>query len=327
MSDNETLKEWMRLMYPDRFSTQIESYKIISNAAMHIIFQEGNKVGSAIDRDANNLFQMTSLKCLSVLKLVEKKLNYKNDIDGIELNVYDPFGLNPIVRAQFEAYGHFNNVYLQSRSKDEKQLKYDLWVMCGLMNRQKFAAIQDDNVVKKEKEKKQIKDLEKQIKDNPIYKSLNPKAQQEVFNRADRSDWKLTISGDNAIFPGWQQLTVNAGTNENMNNMYRRFSLGAHPSHVSVFQFREAYENGKEAADFFTDISLQLSKFYMSLFIADYCKHSSEAKAVFDKMPPLYQLLVNFYNNMFRGKKHEVNDIWNKFGPKLEEMVLKTKKV
>lgn len=323
MKDNQTLMDWDRLMDPKSMQEQIESYKIITDAAMFIIFQEEKKAKSAADRDANNLYQMTALKCLSVLKLVEKKLHYKNDINGLELNVYDPFGLKPIIRAQFEAYGHFNNVYLQYGSEDEKQLKHDLWVMCGLMNRQKFSAIQAESTAKKEKEKREIEELKKKIEDNPCFKSLNQKAQQRIFDMADRSDWKLTISGDNAIFAGWQQLTENAGANDHLKNTYKSFSLGSHPSNVSVFQFTEAYNKGKEAADFFTSIALKLSKFYMSLFIADYCKHSPEAKIVFDQMPELHQLLINSYNRMFRGEQYQVNDIWNKFGPILEAIIIK----
>jgi hypothetical protein len=323
LTEEQTVIAWSNLVEPEEIKNQIQSYKIVTDAAMQLIFSENLSKKSEMERNGHYLFQMTSLKCLSVLKLVQEKTQYRNDISGFTMQVYDPFSLEPVVRSQFEAFAHFNNIFINSHSDEDKQLKYNVWAICGLMNRQKFAAIQAESLAKKASEKKEIDAIEKQILNNKTFKSLNSDSQKEILKRIERSDWKLTIKGNVAVFPGWQKLSENAGTNSHMKDMYRRFSLYAHPSYVSVFQFRDAYEKGNETADFFTEMILKFSKFYMSLLIADYCKFSPEAKKAFNEMPELHQLLVNYYNKMFRGNSFQINNLWDKFNPIMESVFKK----
>jgi hypothetical protein len=301
-------QEFNRILDAVDLPGQLESYKMVTDAAFHILHRHKGATMSVVDYEGNLLYQMTTLKCLSLLKLCEG-LNYKNDIEGFTMmEMYDPFTMNGIVRSQFEAYCNFNNIFIQSKSDEEKQLKYLLWVLSGLLNRQCFPVMMRENVEKKEAERKDIEKIWEDIRANRIFSGLDAKSQKRILEMR-KEDWKLSVKDKSADFSGWEKLMKNSGINEALEQQYRSLSLSSHPSNVSVFQFSDMYRN-KQVALINVMMAIKLSKFFVSFFIRDYCVHSAVARQIFDDMPILHQLIINSYNRMFKGENYEINEAY-----------------
>lgn len=312
MNKKQTAAEYLRLFDPKDLNEEKEVYKIITDAAVFLLYNN-NPASSIADRDGDLLYQITVTKCLSISKLVENKIAYSNDFTDLKMKIFDPFGLQPIIRAQFEAYGNFHNIYINHSSEDEKLLKYQLWAMCGLLERQKLPATTDESKKKKEEEKKDIQGLKASILENSCFKSLSKESQDLILNKAKRPDWKLTIIGENAVFVGWQQLFNNCGRkNQILEQLYRKYSLDSHPSYLSIIQFRNMYDPN-DISEATTKLALKISGIIMCFFIADYCEFSSNAKTFFNKLPALSQLLINSNNRSIRGEEYKVNSINDEF--------------
>ncbi len=208
--------------------------------------------------------------------------------------------MNSIVRSQFEAFCNFNNIYIQSKNVNERTLKYDLWALSGLKHRQNFRTEEEENKRKKEDEKLQIESIIKSIENNPCFSQLNEDSKIEIRKKGIKDkDWKLKIIQDRAFFIAWHDLMKNANITDTVDGIYRHLSLTTHPSNVSVFQFNNLYNSGEYIKTCL--MSLQISNYFISFLITDYCHYSSEAKKIFHELPYICKYLINSLNCMFRG--------------------------
>ena len=101
-------------------------------------------------------------------------------------------------------------------------------------------------------------------------------------------------------------MLINAGANQLLDGQYTSLSLNTHPSNVSVFQFKDMYSNKTDLPTMILDI--KLSKWLVSLFISDYCYYFEDAKETFNKLPIMTQILINWYNTMFRNESYMINN-------------------
>ncbi len=222
------------------------------------------------------------------------------------LDLYDPFALASIVRTQYEAFCNFNNIYCFSKSAEEKLFKYNLWVLSGLKYRQNFSAVQKENIEKKEIEKKQIIELKEEIKLSSVYKNLAPDSKENIDKAIKWKKWQIVLDGQNARSIAWHEMMTNAGATDLLNGQYTSLSLNTHPSNVSVFQFKDLYSEANDLP--LSLLTIKLSKWLISFFIADYCCYFEDAKSSFNELPLMTQILVNQYNSMFRTEKYRINN-------------------
>ncbi|MCU0359621.1 MAG: hypothetical protein MUF75_02710 [Bacteroidia bacterium] len=301
--------EYSRLLGSDSFADMIESHKMIAEVGFSIFYAHGKESTktSVYDHDGNILFQMSILKCLSLQQLAHS-INYKNSIDGVTLkDTYDPFGMYTIVRAQYEAFCNFNNIFIQSRSEDELKLKYHLWVLSGLNYRQRFKAKSEWAKKKKATEAIEIDNLNKSVLENPCYLQLDEQSQQNIQDCIKRKDWQIKIDGNRSYKIAWHEMMSNSGANENLDGQYSYLSLATHPSNVSVFQFSSMYIENQQG--FNAKIALQLSRASTAMFVRDYVEYFKLTEKHFNNLPIMPQLLINGCNSLFRSEDYELNSI------------------
>lgn len=305
----QLISEFLRLLRPEDLLTMVESHTIITDVGFATLMHHGKfGTNSSWDHDANLLFQMTILKSLSLIKHTTP-LNHVNSIDGSKLNnVFDPFSMHNIVRAQYEAVCNFNNIFIQSKNENELKLKYLLWVVSGLNYRQRFKVIAAEHQQKQQDELKQIGELTAEITSNPCFIQLDPQSQKNIYDGIKKRDWQFKIDRNKANKIAWHEMMTNAGANDMLEGQYASLSLNTHPSNVSVFQFGSMYTGGMQV--FNTRMAVQLSKIFTALLIRDYVTYFKLNKH-FDSLPHIPQMLVNSYNTMFREESFKLNDINN----------------
>lgn len=83
--------------------------------------------------------------------------------------------------------------------------------------------------------------------------------------------------------------------------MYTYFSLYAHSSQVSVFQFEHMFGKKDEAFKRLTIGNLRYCFYLMSIYIADYIYLFPQVKDTFEKLSIEKQIVLNAHNRMLRG--------------------------
>jgi hypothetical protein len=273
-----------------------------------------DKVYSYANKDAKMLNQMMFTKLTHLKKIVEG-VGYTAK-NGDRLNaIVDPTIVASLTRNIFETVSVFNLIYRNTKSEDEKIIIYDLWVSSGLKYRQRFqsAATTPENIQKIADEQKQIDQIEQEIKDTALYKSLDAKNQGKIDEKIKQKDFKIRFDEKEVIYLVWQDMCDVMGLNKDIfDNIYTYFSLYAHPSEVSVFQFETMFSKQHEEFKQLTTTNLKYCFSLMSVFVADYINLFPQVKDTFEKLEIYKQIALNTHNKMLRDDSYSINDEWKK---------------
>jgi len=189
-----------------------------------------------------------------------------------EISYIDVSSMIVILRSAFETYLAFNYVYVSPSSSDDRLFRYLIWDLGGLIDRQSFAAVEPENVAKKESEKILVKHLQEKIINMSQYKTLS-KAQ---MNAAINGDWKLGQS--------WADLAEKSGIDKGyFKSTYRYLCAYSHTGNLSIFQLSQL--TSQEDKIEFADTWLSIGLVVMSHFICDYITVYPSAKKVLDDNP------------------------------------------
>ncbi|MDO1451094.1 DUF5677 domain-containing protein [Rhodocytophaga aerolata] len=270
-------------------------------------------VFSYATRDAKMVNQMMLSKAMHLRKLLEG-VGYESIMLNTGINsIVDPTIIASLVRNIYETVCMFHLIYIKTQTKDEREILYYLWVIAGLKFRQRFAKIttQKENQQKHEEEKLNIESLVEKIKKSSLFLQIDEKSQKIILSKIQDKDYKICFE-DNKVKPlSWQQISdILTNKHPLFEEMYTYFSLYAHPSNVSVFQFAEMFGKDDEAYKFKTTNNMRYCFALLSIFIADYIKVFPGTQKTFDSLPIELQIMLNAYNKMIRGENFSINDAW-----------------
>lgn len=270
------------------------------------------KVFSYAEVDAKIVIQM----------MMTKALNLKNVLNGVEYNskdnnklnnIIDPTIVASLIRNVYETTGMFNLIYRNSKNEDERSIIYLLWVHAGLSYRKRFDNIAtiEENIKKIEKEKKQLESIKNQIEQNPLFLKLDDKNKGKIRTKLKEKDYLIRFQDEEVEFLSWRELTKTMDIkNGKLDHAYTYFSLYSHPSNVSVFQFENMFEKGKEAYPDIVIFNLQIAFYMFSVFIADYINLFPNVLKTYEEMGLVEQIVINFHNSLARGHEYDINESW-----------------
>lgn len=313
MTKENLRQEFLRLIKLETIKDCIDLFDIYLEHLWNVMIEHHeDKVYSYANKDAKIINQMMFTKVTHLKKIVEG-VGYTS-IHGAQLNeIVDPTIVASLTRNIFETVALFNLIFRNPQSKDEKAIIYGLWVCSGLKYRQRFHGIATttENKQKIEDEKKQIDQIEKEIKSIDLYKSLDAKNQKKIDEKLKQKDFKIRFNGKEVIFLNWQDMCEVMNLNTNLfDNIYTYFSLYAHPSQVSVFQFEHMFGKEDEAFKRLTTTNLKYCFSLLGVFIADYINLFSQVKETFEELEIHKQIAINAHNRMLRGDEFSINDAW-----------------
>lgn len=305
--------EYMRLNKLSTIEDCLDLFDIFLEYLWNVIqVHHEDMVYSYANKDAKMLNQMMFTKLSHLRKIVEG-IDY-TAINGDQLNnIVDPTIVASLTRNIFETASVFNLIYRNTKSDDEKAIIYGLWVSSGLKYRQRFqsAATTPENIQKIEDDRKQIDQIEKEIKDTELYKSLDEKNQQKIDDKIKKRDFKIRLDGKEVVYLTWQDMCDIMGLHSNIfDNIYTYFSLYAHPSQVAVFQFESMFSKENEEFKQLTTTNMKYCFSLMSVFVADYVSLFPEVKNTFEKLEIHKQIAINAYNKLLRDDSYSINDAW-----------------
>lgn len=270
------------------------------------------KVFTKEEADAKLIFQMMLTKVLH-LKSATAGISFKAK-DGLGLNkIIDPTIVASLIRNIYETAAMFNLIYRNTKSKEERELLYLLWVHSGFKYRQRFekAITTDENKEKHQYEKAQIDKIVAEIEGSTLFKNLDEKNQGKIRTKLKDKDYLMMIEGTEVKFLHWHDLTKVMGIKEGMlDDIYTYFSLYSHPSNVAVFQFADMFKRGEETFPKMVNFNLKIAFFMFSIFIADYITLFPTVLKTFESIDLRDQIVINFHNTMTRSQNFSINDSW-----------------
>lgn len=265
-----------------------------------------------------DVFSHEEADAKTVLQMMLSKILYlKKNLEGICFSgkkvqlekIIDPTIVGILVRNVYETAGLFSLIYRHSQSKEERQIKYLLWKHSGLSYRQRFDS-HDQSTENKEKlqeERKEMEQIASMIKNNTLYQSLDRKNQGKIENRLKNREFLIQFRNQQVRFLHWHELPNEIGINGGLfENIYSYFSLYSHPSHVSVFQFKDMFNKEDRNFEWLAAFGVKYVFYMTSIFIVDYLAFFPHVKSTFDTLDKNHQDVIDFYNKLIRGPEYSI---------------------
>ena len=307
-------KEELRLLCkPLMELNSIENCQLLLEKYIDFIFAVIRKhhyenVDTQAKADSKIIFQMFFTKAINIRKTLEG-LEYDNG--KYKLNgIIDPTILYALVRSVFEALCAFELVYMIPDTEDKKRIMYNLYKLSGLKYRQRFndSSATPDMQKKYNAELAEINESIDIIKNTALYRTLSLKNKEKIDRAIKDKSYQLMIDSSNKVkLYGWGDVPALFGAQHSLlKNAYTLFSLNAHPSYVSMFQFRDMFpKNNPE----YIQISLSAMYYcfvFFSIFIADYIKLFPTVRDTYASLSNVDQILLNFHNKLIRGENYSI---------------------
>ncbi len=232
-------------------------------------------------------------------------------------NIIDPTIVASLIRNIYETTGMFNLIYQEPKTKDEKQIKYLLWVHSGLSYRNRFDGVitLQENKDKMKNELQQMESIRKEIEENPLFKSMDEKNQGKILTMIKKRNYLIKFNGNEVSFLSWRELVKTMDIKgDKLDQIYTYFSLYAHPSNVSVFQFANMFGKEENTYKSIVIFNLQTAFMMLSIFIADYIKTFPNVLKTYEEMGIVEQIVINFHNRIARGGNYDINESWKATG-------------
>jgi hypothetical protein len=265
---------------------------------------EGRKATSYIEDDRNIWMQTLFSEGFHFLSLLDG-VGYNKGIDRLN-PIVDPSVLFSVARRIYESVIAFEILFVIPDSEDKKAILYNLFMAHGLSERLKNIdeEMRSHNPERVAEEQKDIDECLREIEGTDLYSELDQQT-KNIIKNAFGKKFRYIFKEDNSLeFVNYDDADKLLRIKNNMlKGTYSYFSLHGHPSYVSIFQFRDAFNNDSRA-----DISLmaphatQCVLAFMSFFIVDYMKLVPEIKTMFDKFEEPRRFAIGMYEDAMRGE-------------------------
>ena len=291
----------------------IELLDKFTSAYLEIVLNHNyDPVSTQAEANSRIAFQMFVTKALSIRKIL---LGIEYDDGNNHLNrIVDPTILVTLIRNMFEALCAFELVYILPNSTDKKLIANNLYQISGLKYRQRFAYdnMNPEHRKKLDSEKEDIDEYIKEIKETELYNNLDSKNKSILENAIKDKNFQIYIDKDNKVKKyGWGDIPSLYGIRlDFFKNIYTYFSLNAHPSYISILQFKDMFKKDNMDCIQLAITAMQSCFVFLSVCLADYTRLFPQVMETYKKFSIEDQILLNFHNRLARGEEYSISDKW-----------------
>ena len=279
------------------------------------------------EADLKIILQMLFSKTLYINQLLDG-IDYKCDdfvSDKLGEDSYsrETFALNRIidptiiamqVRGAFEMLCTFQIIYCIPDTDEKKDIIYYLFQNEGLRYQSRlYSGVTDSKLIEqRDEEQKQIDDNVSIIKNTQTYKDLSSDNQAKIDKILKGKSYRVNIQEANVdTCVSWESIPELFNLkNALLDNIYTHFSTYAHPSYISVRNYGVMFDVENPKFIEFAKMEIMFCVTLLSIFIGDYMKIFPEVKNIYLTMNIEDQIILNFYNRMFRGEEYSYSDAW-----------------
>lgn len=194
------------------------------------------------------------------------------------ISFFDYASLNILCRAAFETFLIFHHLFIQPNSDEEKEFRYDSWVLSGLLERQGFPVKSPQGIKLIESERSIINSLKDRLHKNKVFINLTHKQQRTI---TEKGNWRRK---------SWYEIAKDSGLDETHAGSFYRYLCGyAHSGSLSSLQLRESQT--RETQKQMAESGMTLIMISMAKMIESYCKLFSKSKKALLQNSDVYNLV------------------------------------
>lgn len=205
--------------------------------------------------------------------------------DGTKTRFIDISSLFSLLRVQLETYAVFFHLFADKCSMEEKIVRFRLWQLDGLKQRQNYNKPDDEAVLNQiSNEVEEINGIINHIKEVNYFKSLPPKTQEWLI---ENSQWKFSDSSlKNPDKKKWKislnKMVENIGLKEtHFGNWYSYTSTHTHTNYWSVVQNDTLTPEQKITTEY---IAIMQATFLICFFTIDLARVENSASIFYNSL-------------------------------------------
>jgi hypothetical protein len=311
MQKEELREKYLEFLKARDLDSQISVLDIYTKYFFEVISkQAGKPYKTKALAEASVVHQMMFTKLLSIQKLIEGISYYENGNQKLN-TIIDPTTILSLIRNVYETAFTFSLIFRKANEGEQREIAYYLWVIAGLNYRQKFSDFStlEESKRKIKADKETIDNLTITIKDTDIYNKSEQKVRNIIDHMIRTKDFKLIFEDDSVKQLHWgSSREVFELDKDLMDQTYNYFSLYAHPSNVSVFQFADMFDKEEEGFKDIINLNLKNTYSLYSFFIADYIHLFPDTLEIFEDQPKLNQIIIDYFNLWMRDDEFSINN-------------------
>lgn len=253
---------------------------------------------------SNLLIDKFAIHSSSFFHLSEGIIEHKGSTDKIKIKGYDLFTVNSVFRVMMETYITFNHIFVEPETDDEKQFRFYLWKIDGLLEKKKFK-IDYENLpnlkIIQEKDKQELSEMLELIKENSFYNSLEASELAKIYDPERRKSlWKFSITENNKVRPlKIVELVEQICKTDAFINTYKYTSVHTHSGFISIEHFEKT--RSKPISEEYTAPLTRLAIYLTALIIEDICKIDENAGIQFLFLPEFFRDFITGINKSIRN--------------------------
>ena len=286
----------------DETKARVEEYSRIFAS----ILKEANKFIFDSDLDEKSLVavRMIYAKILEIRKLLDG-INYNYIEEETEHAVVEPTTLFVIVRNILELTYVYEYVFLMPDTDEKREFAYYLYMYTGLKERLSLELgdeKKDEQIRKTVIKANEAKD---KLLASPYYHGLSNQSQAIIQNRLNspHPSYRLMF-GDHEVAPvDYDKACVEIGmTGDFFKHIYGFLSTHAHPTYLSLVQFKEAYIGEKPLHDGFAGLAVTCLACILSILLEDARQQKPYIEAIYQGLSDEMKARIAYYIKLTRVK-------------------------
>ena len=272
------------------------------------ILKESKKHSISSDLDEKSIIVLRVLyaKILSFRKLLDG-IAYNYGDGKSEQEIVEPTTLFVIVRNVLELIYVYEYVFLMPDTQEKKEFAYYLYMCTGLKERLSFCEESDedeDGQIRKTVEK--MNAAKEKLIESSYYKNLTPHSQSLIQNRfTSKHPVYRFVFGANEVTPvNYEEACEGIGMDGRFfKYSYAYLSTHAHPTYLSLVQFREAYIGEEPLHDGFAGLATTFLISILSILIEDARSQVPYVEIVYQSLGTDVKELISHYIQLTRVKE------------------------
>ncbi len=268
------------------------------NLMLDLLFEVGNSIrglnAGYDDRllDARGILIKFFNHC-GTIKHLMNKTRYK--IKENNILFLDFSSIDVIARSAIETFFVLYYVFNEPDNEVEKELRYNAWLMSGLISRMSFIPTSEKSKNVLAQDNKIHDNVKKILENNIKFKNLTEKQQKNII---EKGKWKLEGEYNGKMkIPSWIDIGISAGIDKTKaREIYIFLSGYTHCDSLSIIKIRDCYneQNRKILTDGTLEIMIMIIAFMIKSLASIFPKTENVLKEK-NVRTELYELVITTF--------------------------------
>ncbi|MBC7846194.1 MAG: hypothetical protein H7Y10_06855 [Flavobacterium sp.] len=280
------LKELRNAYKTKDIVTQLSDFKMITNSLFKLtqsLFDNNEKFKYFYTELENKYFRY-GIANQSIAKLMGGN---KFKLIELDIKITDLFSIFSLTRMQIESYALMFYLFYEGVTATEKDFRYDIYKLNGLIKQSKFKVKTEISIGKKNKILEEIETIKQKITQYETFKNSSEKQQKEMLNPKKAM---LNLSRE--------LLTKSGLESSRIDEMWALYSNYAHSEYISDRQFNSIYKINKSTLEE-TILALNINSIITAKLCIFLCNSFEGVMKKYNELDTKERVHIEIWNKMY----------------------------